>query len=144
MTSDDSDFKIAQLRKKDLLIFTYSISSFVVLTVGVAVFYFYNTWLFVFLMITLLLLVLWAYLFRKRFREMELRDNFLIISNGESNLVTTLGSIKHIRTRRILFRKLTFVRFKLDGKNHKIILISPTHHSPGKLLTELKKKKADL
>jgi hypothetical protein len=144
MTSDDSDLQIARLRKKDILFFTYSMSCFVVLLVGIAVYYFYNAWLFVLLIVTLLLLVLWAYSFRKRFREIELRDNFLIISDGKSHIVTTLGSIKHIRTRRILFRKLTFVRFKLDGKNHKIILISPTHHSPGKLLTELKKKKADL
>ncbi|MEY4605169.1 MAG: hypothetical protein RIT43_2461 [Bacteroidota bacterium] len=75
---------------------------------------------------------------------MEVRGNMLIISDGKNSTVTSFKSIKKISTKRLLNRKLTFVDYHLDGKMQSVILLSPIHQSPGTMLTELKKKKADL
>ncbi len=82
---------------------------------------------------------------RKQLCAMEVNGDALIISGGESDTITDIKSIRRIRSTKIGRQKITQVNFKLDGTERKVMLLTPREDSPGRILTELKKKKkADL
>lgn len=82
---------------------------------------------------------------RKQLCAMEVNGDTLIISGGQSDTITDIKSIRTIRSTKIGKQKITQVNFKLDGTERKVMLLTPREDSPGRILTELKKKKkADL
>ena len=82
---------------------------------------------------------------RKQLCAMEVNGDALIISGGQSDTITDIKSIRTIRSTKIGKQKITQVNFKLDGTERKVMLLTPREDSPGRILTELKKKKkADL
>lgn len=141
---DLETYYISRLEKKDIVRFNVSIAFCVISLLILAL---VNSSLLPFSLFFLacsLSVLFWGRSFRKRFRELEVQGNILIISDGKDSIITSFKGIKKITSKKLLNRKFTFVDFHLDGKNHSIVLISPIQQSPGKLLTELKKKKADL
>lgn len=145
MANADLDtFYISRLDKKDIVRFNVSLWFFILATLVLALVNFSDTAIGSVFLICSISAFFWGRSFRKKFREMEVRGNMLIIPDGKNSTVTSFKSIKKIRTKRLLNRKLTFVDYHLDGKMQSVILISPIHQSPGTMLTELKKKKADL
>ena len=141
---DFDSYKISRIDKKDITRFNGTLGLSVVILICLANVNFHNTIMSITLFMGSLFLLLWGLTLRKKFGEIELRGNLLIVSYAKNSTVTTLKSLKKIYSKRLLNRKLTFVIFYLDGKEYSVVLITPIHHSPGKILTELKNKKADL
>jgi len=82
---------------------------------------------------------------RKQLCAMDINGDALIISSKQTSTITDIKSIRRIRSTKIGGQKLTSVDFKLDGTNRSVILMSSSEESPGRVLSDLKKKKkADL
>ncbi len=141
---DLETYYISRLEKKDIVRFNVTVVFCVLSLLILALVNSSNLPISLFLLACSLSVLFWGISFRKRFREIEVRGNILIISDGKDSITTAFKGIKKITSKKLLNLKFTFVYFHLDGKNHSIVLISPIHHRPGKLLTELKQKKADL
>lgn len=84
----------------------------------------------------------------RKLSEISVQGDDLIISNLEKNRVTSVNSIRSIKSRKIGSAKFTSLKYRLDGIEHSALTLTNSEESPGTLLksfqTRKKNKKANL
>jgi hypothetical protein len=84
----------------------------------------------------------------RKLSEISVQGEDLIITNREKNRVTSVNSIRSIKSRKIGSAKFTSLKYRLDGIEHSAMTLTNSDESPGTLLksfqTRKKNKKANL
>jgi|GEM_PF-2371092 len=136
---------IAQIHRNAkfrLTVLSFGISFFFIFT---ACLFYNHLWFSIPAMTIAIYLMYRTIVVRKQLCAIEMNGDALIISGSQSSTVTDIKSIRRIRSTKIGRQKITRVSFHLDGDERSVMLLTSLQDSPGRILTELKKKKkADL
>jgi hypothetical protein len=131
---------IAQITRLDRIVINTIQLLFIVLFITL------GTLLWSYPILCILTLIIFIAVFRyignikNQLSDLDARGDTLLISTRKSTFVTSIESLISIRSKNLGPKKLTSVHFNLDGKDHRILLLTPKKISPGKKLTQIKKK----